>query len=189
MSFISDGIDDYDGESDAMGFIRYGVGEVRRQVVAAKDLIDKLDKKMFKASGKPRAQWESFKQQWDSFYQSTQGTEGAFNQFKDSTYERTLGFQQRAEALSAALATAKKSDLTTPLDSAQQKSSQTSISLPSFNPNIGFDVPWKKILLWGSISAGGIWIGHKVYKHYTSPVRKVAALATGQTQEELPPQE
>jgi hypothetical protein len=172
VSFISDGIDDYEGESDAMGFDRYGVGEVRRQVVAAKALIDGLARRMAKSSGKPRQQWDRFKEEWDNFYQSTQGVEGAFTQFRDATYTRTLDFQQRAEGLSKALETAAKGELAKPVGKSvtQQKSG----SSYSWSPSIGWNIPWGKILLWGGISAGGIWVGHKIYRRY-HPVGKLTA--------------
>jgi len=36
---LSDGIDDYEGETEAMGFERYGVPEVRRQVRSGQALL------------------------------------------------------------------------------------------------------------------------------------------------------
>jgi hypothetical protein len=34
--------------------------------------------------------------------------------------------------------------------------------------SIGPDIPWKKILVWGAVSAGGLYVGHKLYQHYTA---------------------
>jgi len=60
MSLLSDGIDDYEGETEAMGFERYGVPEVRRQVEAAKALFDRLKPQMARVDPERRKSWDSF---------------------------------------------------------------------------------------------------------------------------------
>src|SRR6267142_951415 len=176
MSLLSDGIDDYEGETEAMGFERYGVPEVRRQVEAAKALFDRLKPQMARVDPERRKSWDSFLQRWENFYQTTQGVEGAFTQFKDSTYEQTLAYQRGAEGLEKALLSTKPSELAKPVNkkTTVQKSS-SSPSAYSWSPSIGWDVPWMSILKCSAIVGGGAWVGHKMYRHYHPLGRLTAA--------------
>jgi hypothetical protein len=180
MSLISDGIDD-------VGFETYGVMEVRRQVETAKKQIDDTDKRMIKAKLPKNLQerWSGFMKQWENFYQSTQGVEGAFNQFKDKTYQRTVNFQNTAEILDKTFLTPEGTLSPAAPTFGQQKptsqKSDTNIALPSFSPSIGWDIPWMKILLWGGAGVGGYLLVKKLWQH--SPQGKAVSFIAAPKEE------
>lgn len=186
MSFLSDGIDDFEGEAASLGFERYGVPQVRRQVEAAKKLIDGLRKPMEKLTDPDRRQqWTSFLQRWDNFYESTQGVEGAYTQFKDTTYEQTLAYQRGAEGLATLLRT-QSAELTKPKPKAPTSQKSSTPSTYSWSPSIGWNVPWMSILKWSAIIGGGAYVGHKVYRHYHPLGRLMAPKPEPPQIEEVP---
>jgi hypothetical protein len=184
VSIISEGIDDYFND-DEMGFEKYGVLQVRRQVEEAKKQIDEINGRITSTEKDPARlkAWESFMRRWTSFYTSTQGVEGAFNQFKDETYEKTLNFQSVAEASEKGWLTPPTLPAAPSFKGAKKVTQQKpaggggGITLnPSLNPSIGFDIPWWAILKWGALGAGGIFIGYQAWKHFTPAGKVVGAL-------------
>lgn len=180
MSWYDDGTADnaesiaYGKQSGhSMGLVDYSVGEVRRIVSAARQIMEATNADVQK-SGRAdlKEVWDPIYARWSVFYPQTQGWNGAFNQFRDKTAARAIQYTDRAEQTRVALRAAKKS--VTPYHKVSSPSGPLpEISLAPRDSGISL-FPWKYVLIGG----GALVVGYGVYRWMSAAPKHVIEVAT-----------
>jgi hypothetical protein len=160
-----------------MGLVRTGVSETRAMVQETRLLMDDTNARVAKSRNPSlREQWAEVYARWSSFYKTTQGFPGAFNQFRDSTAERANIFGRQADKARAALRKEGQSAPPSKNAAARDKIDLPTISLPTKDMNGGF--PWK----WVLIGTGAVAVGYGVYT-WLKPARTAVAVLAPSTED------
>lgn len=156
-----------------VGFVEYGVGEVRRMVEAARALVEATQKDAEASKNATAlARWRPVYARWRVFYEGTQGFSGAFNQFRDKTAHRAEEYAKVAEEVRAFLRA--QGQAVAPYTKTAAAPAGGGGPLPVSLPPKRLDgFSWK----WALLLAGGAAVGYGVYRY----VRPKRAAQQGET--------